>query len=115
MTMMESAPDPLEPIFRSFEKATGWTLSRQARTILKAGLESVEVDTLGMGPIAEAKAQVGAAGNVVRLMPVFLQQLQKRAETREKTETAQKTIGGVFVLQNIGLWKQVFGCTCWPV
>lgn len=115
MVTVASAFDPLEPIFQFFEKQSGWNLSSQARTILKEGLASVSIDTLGLGPLADANARAGAAANVVRLMPDFLHQLKKRAETREKFEKIQKTIGGVFVLQNIGLWQSLFGCTCWPV
>jgi hypothetical protein len=115
MVMVESAPDPLEPIFQSFEKTSGWNLSPQARTILKEGLISVHTDTLGLGPLSAVEGRDFAAASVVKLMPDFLQHLRKRAETREKAETVQKTIGGVFVLQNIGLWQSLFGCTCWPV
>jgi hypothetical protein len=48
-------------------------------------------------------------------MPEFLEDLLKKVDTREKVEKVQKTIGGVFVLQNIGLWQGFFGCTCWPI
>jgi hypothetical protein len=115
MVMVESAPDPLEPIFQSFEKSSGWNLSPQARTILKEGLASVHTDTLGLGDFAATDDRDPAVDRVVKKMPEFLQDLRKRAETREKVETVQKTIGGVFVLQNIGLWQGLFGCTCWPV
>ena len=116
MTVVESAPDPLEPIFRNFEKSSGWNLSPQARTILKEGLISVHADTLGLGVFAGAiEGRAFAADSVVKLMPEFLKHLKERAEAREKHEKVQKTIGGVFVLQNVGLWQGLFGCTCWPV
>lgn len=53
----EYAPDPLEPIFQRFEKASGWNLSPQARTILKEGLIAVHTDTLGLGPLSAAAKQ----------------------------------------------------------
>lgn len=115
MVMMESAPDPLEPIFHHFEKVSGWKLSQQARTILKEGLISVRVDTLGLGSFAAAVERGPVAGRVVELMPEFLAYLKTVAETHDKVEKLQKTIGGVFVLQHIGRWQSLFGCSCWPI
>jgi hypothetical protein len=116
MVMVESnAPDPLEPVFQDFEKKSGWKLSPQARTILREGVVSVGIDTLGLGDLAIADRRFAAAATVIKLMPDFLKQLKSRAETRDKIETGPKVIGGVFVLQNIGLWQGLFGCTCWPV
>lgn len=55
MVMIESAaPNPLDSIFQDFEKKSGWTLSPQAKTILKEGLEAVHVDMLGLGDFAVA-------------------------------------------------------------
>jgi hypothetical protein len=55
------------------------------------------------------------ADRIVKKMPKFLDDLLKEADTREKAEKVQKTIGGIFVLQNMGRWQSLFGCTCWPV
>ncbi len=64
MTMMESEiPHPLETIFRSFEKRTGWRISPQARIILQEGYNAVGTDTLGLA---------------FSLSRVFAQRLQRR-------------------------------------
>jgi hypothetical protein len=115
MVMIQSTPDPLEPIFRNFEKATGWTLSPQAKAILKEGLIAVDEDTLGLGDFALAADRGPLRGRVIELMPAFLKYLWEQAQTRDKAEKKQQTIGGVFVLQHIGRWQSLFGCTCWPV
>jgi len=39
----------------------------------------------------------------------------REAERREEIETSQRMIGGVFVLQNMGLWQSLSSCTCWPI
>jgi hypothetical protein len=115
MTMVESAPDPLEPIFRNFEKIRGWKLSPQARMILTQGVISVGTDTLGLGVLGHGDLRLVAQVRVVELMPQFLELLAKKALERDQLEKQEKTIGGIFVLQNIGQWKDLFGCTCWPV
>jgi hypothetical protein len=115
MVMMETAPDPLESIFRDFETNSGWTLSQQARNILKEGLVAVHEDTLGLGDFAVAKDRGPIVHRVLGALPQFLVDLAKKAQKREKIETSQRTIGGVFVLQNMGLWQSLSGCTCWPI
>ena len=39
------------------------------------------------------------------------------AKMRKKVAVVERkrTIGGVFVLQNMRLWESLSGCTCWPV
>lgn len=115
MVTIQSAPDPLEPIFRNFEKGTGWTLSPQAKAILKEGWIAVDEDTLGLGDFALTSNRDPLRGRVLELMPAFLTYLWEQAQTRGKAEKKQKTIGGVFVLQHIGRWQSLFGCSCWPV
>jgi hypothetical protein len=115
MVMIQSAPDPFEPIFRNFEKGTGWTLSPQARAILKEGLIAVDEDTLGLGDFALTADRAPLRERIVELMPAFLNYLWEKAQSRDKSEKKQQTIGGVFVLQNIGRWRVLFTCTCWPV
>ncbi|RQH12673.1 hypothetical protein [Bradyrhizobium sp. RP6] len=115
MVMIESAPDPLEPIFQSFEKRSGWKVSPQARIILKEGLIAARTDMLGLGDFATVVDRDPVADRIIKKMPKFLDDLQKEADSREKAEKVQKTIGGVFVLQNMGRWQSLFGCTCWPV
>ena len=41
--------------------------------------------------------------------------IARKADKRDKVETSKRTIGGVFVLQNMGLWQSLSNCTCWPV
>jgi hypothetical protein len=48
-------------------------------------------------------------------LPAFLFDLATKADNRDKVETSKRRIGGVFVLQNMGLWQSLSGCTCWPV
>jgi hypothetical protein len=48
-------------------------------------------------------------------LPTFLFDLANKADSRPKVETSKRTIGGVFVLQNMGLWQSLSGCTCWPI
>ncbi len=48
-------------------------------------------------------------------MPTFLETVRSKAETREKSETKNRMIGGVFILQNTDAWRLLFGCTCWPI
>ncbi|MET4476748.1 hypothetical protein [Bradyrhizobium sp. F1.13.3] len=116
MVMIEStAPDPLETIFADFERKSGWTLSPQAKTILKEGLKSVHVDTLGLGDFAVAVDRAPIVRQVMGALPTFLFDLAKKADNRAKIETSKRTIGGVFVLQNMGLWQSLSGCTCWPI
>jgi hypothetical protein len=115
MVMMETAPDPLESIFRDFETNSGWTLSQQARNILKEGLVAVHEDTLGLGHFAEAEYRGIIVDRVLGALPRFLVDLANRAERREEIETSQRMIGGVFVLQNMGLWQSLSSCTCWPI
>lgn len=45
----------------------------------------------------------------------FLFDLARKADKRDKVETSKRTIGGVFVLQNMRLWESLSACTCWPV
>ncbi len=116
MTMMESEiPHPLETIFRSFEKRTGWRISPQARIILQEGYNAVGTDTLGLGIFAQPSLRSAASEKVVELMPTFLETVRSKAETREKSETKNRMIGGVFILQNTDAWRLLFGCTCWPM
>jgi hypothetical protein len=115
MVMIQSAPDPLEPIFHNFEQTTGWTLSPQAKAILKEGLIAVHEDTLGLGDFASAADRDPLRARVIALMPAFLTYLWEQAQTHDKAERKQKTIGGIFVLQHIGRWQSLFGCSCWPV
>lgn len=116
MVIIESAaPDPLEDIFLEFEKKSGWTLSQQAKNILKEGLEAVHEDTLGLGDFAATLDRGPIVHRVIDALPEFLFDLAKKADNRDKVETSQRTIGGVFVLQNMGLWQSLSGCTCWPV
>jgi hypothetical protein len=115
MTVVEfNAPHPLEQIFLDFEKKTGWKLSPQARIILKEGYNSVDIDTLGLGDYSEPHLRSNASKKVIELMPGFLEFLQKKGANR-KSEEHGKVIGGVFVLQNAGQWRVMFGCTCWPI
>lgn len=116
MTMVESnAPHPLEPIFENFEKRWGWKLSPEAKTILREGVNSVGKDKLGLGPLVQNDLRFAASAKVIDLMPAFLDELRNRAEKRSKIETSDRVIGGVFVLQNTGIWQQLFGCSCWPI
>ena len=115
MVMMRAAPDPLEPIFRDFEKSTDWTLSPQARTILKEGLIAIDEDTLGLGKLALAANRDPLRERLVELMPSFLKYLLEQAKTHNEAEKGKQTIGGVFVLQHIDHWRSLFGCLCWPV
>ena len=116
MAMIESAaPHPLDRIFLDFEKQSGWTLSQQAKNILKEGLEAVHVDTLGLGNFAVAADRAPIVHRVIDALPAFLFDLASKADKRDKVETSKRTIGGVFVLQNMRLWESLSGCTCWPV
>jgi len=116
MVMIESAaPHPLDGIFLDFEKKSGWTLSQQAKNILKEGLEALHVDTLGLGDFAVAVDRAPIVHRVIDALPEFLFDLARKANKRDKIETSKRTIGGVFVLQNIGLWQTLSNCTCWPV
>ncbi|MDA9440192.1 hypothetical protein XH98_13880 [Bradyrhizobium sp. CCBAU 51745] len=116
MVMIESAaPDPLDAIFLDFEKRSGWTLSQEAKNILKEGLEALHVDTLGLGTFAMAADRSPIVVQVMGALPTFLFDLAKKADGRPKIETSKRTIGGVFVLQNMGLWQSLSGCTCWPI
>lgn len=116
MVMVESAaPHPLDSIFLDFEKKSGWTLSQQAKNILKEGLEAVHVDTLGLGDFAVAVDRAPIVHRVIDALPEFLFDLARKADKRDKVETSKRTIGGVFVLQNMRLWESLSGCTCWPV
>ena len=116
MTMMVASdePHPLEETFRTFEKNTGWMLSRQAKIILREGYEAIAVDTLGLGDFADPDLRPAALDKAMQLMPKFLDLLKSKAEQRPK-EIKEKVIGGVFVLQNTEAWKFLFGCTCWPI
>jgi hypothetical protein len=114
--MIESAaPNPLDDIFLKFEKKSGWTLSPQAKNILKEGLEAVHVDTLGLGNFAVAVNRAPIVHRVIDALPEFLFDLARKADKRNNFETSERTIGGVFVLQNMGLWQSLSNCTCWPV
>ena len=116
MVMIEpAAPHPLDGIFLDFEKRSGWVLSQEAKNILKEGLEAVHVDTLGLGTFAMAADRSPIVLQVMGALPTFLFDLAKKADSRAKIETSQRTIGGVFVLQNKGLWQSLSGCTCWPI
>jgi hypothetical protein len=116
MVMTKSAaPHPLDNIFLDFEKKSGWTLSQQAKNILKEGLEAVHVDTLGLGNFAVAVDRAPIVHRVMDALPAFLFDLATKADNRDKVETSKRRIGGVFVLQNMGLWQSLSGCTCWPV
>jgi hypothetical protein len=114
MTPDSVAQHPLDPIFEKFEKDTGWTLSPQAKNILREGYASVEIDTLGLGDFAQSHLRSVAIATVLNKMPKFLEALKHRAKNREDN-TDKQVIGGVFVLQNTGEWKSLFNCTCWPV
>jgi hypothetical protein len=48
----------------------------------------------------------------VSKLPAFLDILEKEAEKQPHDE---KVIGGIFVLQHAKAWKQLFGCSCWPI
>ena len=116
MVMIEpAAPRPLDGIFLDFEKRSGWVLSQEAKNILKEGLEAVHVATLGLGTFAMAADRSPIVLQVMGALPTFLFDLAKKADSRAKIETSQRTIGGVFVLQNMGLWQSLSGCTCWPI
>lgn len=116
MVMIESgAPNPLDSIFQDFEKKSGWTLSPQTKTILKEDLEAVHVDMLGLGDFAVAVDRAPIVHRVIDVLPEFLFDLARKADKRDKVETSKRTIGGVFVLQNMRLWESLSGCTCWPV
>lgn len=72
MVMIESAaPNPLDSIFQDFEKKSGWTLSPQAKTILKEGLEAVHVDMLGLGDFAVAVGPGPIVHRVIDALPSF--------------------------------------------
>lgn len=89
MVMIESAaPNPLDSIFLDFEKKSGWTLSPQAKTILKEGLEAVHVDTLGLGNFAVAVDRAPIVHRVIDALPEFLFDLARKADKRDKIETS---------------------------
>lgn len=114
MTMISDLPDPLEQVFQSFERDSGWRLSPQARIILRAGYEALGVDALGLGDYAQPHLRPNASKRAMQAMPKFLEILRLKAEKR-LNEIDDKVIGGVFVLQNADEWKPLFGCTCWPI
>jgi hypothetical protein len=68
--------------------------------------------TVVAGAVAVA---VASDHRVIDVLPEFLFDLARRADKRDKVETSKRTIGGVFILQNMTLWESLSGCTCWPV
>jgi hypothetical protein len=113
ITSSPEMPHPLDEAFRKFEKDTGWQLSREAKIILKEGYNAVGADKLGLGIYRRADQRSGALKKLVDLMPQFLERVRSKAADRR--EGSDQVIGGVFVLQNIRMWKEEFNCSCWPV
>jgi hypothetical protein len=143
---MAESPDyaeDLERAFLHFEQESGWTISREAREIIRHSLVSVMHDFYGPGHATEAQRRK-AVDRVVAALPDYFRRLQESAPgtvpllpdadvdgavdfaaedgapdtaaggRNPSFGAARQTIGGVLVMQNTGLLASMSGCLCWP-
>ena len=94
-----------------------WRLSHAAQAILRHAFIAILTDHLGLPDNTDSAKREEIQGRVLEKMEKFLSEIAEKAKAasdKQGLTAEQKTIGAIFILQNIKLLAVEISCPCWP-
>ncbi len=100
-----------------FQSESHWRLSLSAQAILRHAFIALMTDYLGLPGYTTSAKREEIQGRVLETMERFLSEIAEKAEAaadKQGLTSEQKTIGAIFILQNIKRLAEMISCECWP-